>query len=179
MILTSLKIDSFGCLQGVEIGFQKGLNVILGPNEAGKSTLLAAIEKSLFVSAELSRKDFAGELQRYVPIGGKSSIGMTLEFIPGGDSSAVMLTRAWGSVTESRLTLPGGALVDNEPAIREYIDSVLPAREGTMKSIFITPQSSLSLTIEQLRKQMVSRSVHSGRESGSFTMSISTGGTAA
>lgn len=48
MKLRSLRTDGFGRLAGTTFTFGPGLNVVVGPNEAGKSTLAAAIVASLY-----------------------------------------------------------------------------------------------------------------------------------
>ncbi len=48
MRLRSLRIDGFGRLAERRFDFAPGLNVVVGPNEAGKSTLAAAIVASLY-----------------------------------------------------------------------------------------------------------------------------------
>ena len=48
MILRSLRVDGFGRLADRTFEFGPGLNVVVGPNEAGKSTLAAAIVASLY-----------------------------------------------------------------------------------------------------------------------------------
>ncbi len=48
MIIRSLSVRNFGCLADEEIEFSPALNIIRGPNEAGKSTLQAALLTVLF-----------------------------------------------------------------------------------------------------------------------------------
>ena len=48
MIIHRLKLNQFKRFQNYEIHLQPGLNVIKGPNEAGKSTLLEALISSFF-----------------------------------------------------------------------------------------------------------------------------------
>ncbi len=48
MILRALRIDGFGRIANRTFAFGPGLNVVVGPNEAGKSTLAAAIVASLY-----------------------------------------------------------------------------------------------------------------------------------
>lgn len=55
MKLRRLTIAGFGRLAGRTFAFADGLNVVYGPNEAGKSTLAAAIVASLYGNAR--RKD--------------------------------------------------------------------------------------------------------------------------
>lgn len=51
MILRSLRVENFGCLGRGEWSFERGINVVRGPNEAGKSTLAEAVAKVLLGSA--------------------------------------------------------------------------------------------------------------------------------
>ncbi|MDQ6712255.1 MAG: AAA family ATPase [Candidatus Dormibacteraeota bacterium] len=48
MRLTRIEIDGFGTLQGVELRFGPSMNLVVGPNEAGKSTLQEAIVTGLY-----------------------------------------------------------------------------------------------------------------------------------
>ena len=48
MRLLALRVDGFGRLTDRRFDFAPGLNVVVGPNEAGKSTLAAAIVASLY-----------------------------------------------------------------------------------------------------------------------------------
>jgi len=48
MRLARLRIRNFGCLRDENLEFAPGVNIIRGPNEAGKSTLQAAIIAALF-----------------------------------------------------------------------------------------------------------------------------------
>ena len=48
MKLESLEIDRFGVFSGTKLQFAPGFQLIYGPNEAGKSTLLQLIRELLF-----------------------------------------------------------------------------------------------------------------------------------
>ncbi|HYM49378.1 MAG TPA: AAA family ATPase [Candidatus Limnocylindrales bacterium] len=48
MILTRIQIAGFGTLRGTDLRFGRGMNLVVGPNEAGKSTLQEAILTALF-----------------------------------------------------------------------------------------------------------------------------------
>jgi uncharacterized protein YhaN len=70
--LRALRIDGFGKLADRTFAFGPGLNVVVGPNEAGKSTLAAALVASLY---GLQR----GEKERWRPWAG-STFGTTLTY---------------------------------------------------------------------------------------------------
>ena len=44
MIIRDLRLRPFAGLADVKVSFEEGLNVILGPNEAGKTTLVNALK---------------------------------------------------------------------------------------------------------------------------------------
>ena len=48
MRLTRIEIEGFGALQGMELHFGPTMNLVVGPNEAGKSTLQEAIVTGLY-----------------------------------------------------------------------------------------------------------------------------------
>lgn len=68
MKLINLKIYGYGCFdRETEIAFNDGINVVYGPNEAGKSTIINAITKILFGETDNSfipwlSDDYAGIL---------------------------------------------------------------------------------------------------------------------
>ena len=77
MRLRSLRIDGFGRLADRTFEFGPGLNVVVGPNEAGKSTLAAALVAALY---GLQR----GEKDRWRPWTGTSyATALTYETADG------------------------------------------------------------------------------------------------
>jgi len=55
MILRSVELESFGRFKGQTIEFRRGMNLVIGPNEAGKSTLAEAVPAVLFGTQNLER----------------------------------------------------------------------------------------------------------------------------
>src|SRR6516225_10927345 len=49
MRLRRLRVASFGAIESVEVEFGPGLNVLYGPNDLGKSTVVAAIRLGLLL----------------------------------------------------------------------------------------------------------------------------------
>lgn len=47
MFIRKVKIHNFKCYKDFEITLEEGLNIIVGDNEAGKSTILEAINLAL------------------------------------------------------------------------------------------------------------------------------------
>lgn len=66
MVIKSLKIDGYGKLHGVTVLFSQGFNMIYGPNETGKSTLVRCLVSLLYGQNALNR-DGLNEKDLMVP----------------------------------------------------------------------------------------------------------------
>ncbi len=151
MILEQLHIDSFAGLSDGRVDFKPGLNIMLGPNEAGKSTLFHVITHILFTPARLTKRRFEMELGPFLPLGGGDSIGGRLAFAHLG--GRFELFKRWGQQQESELLLPDGSRVRQEQSIAERLRDMLPAGEATVRAVLMTYQSSLAGTLTALRQQ--------------------------
>ena len=80
MRLSRIRIDGFGALQGMDLRFGPAMNLVVGPNEAGKSTLQEAIVTGLFglQSAERTRGMAVDRAERWRPWQG-GAFGVSLE----------------------------------------------------------------------------------------------------
>ena len=74
MILRSIEMESFGRFHGQTIEFRRGMNLVIGPNEAGKSTIAEAVPAVLFGT---------DRLERYKPWG-RNACSASLFFEGGG-----------------------------------------------------------------------------------------------
>src|SRR5881409_1722134 len=81
MRLTRIEIDGFGSLQGVDLRFGPAMNLVVGPNEAGKSTLQEAIVTGLYGlrSGNGARAATVERADRWRPWQG-GDFGLALEF---------------------------------------------------------------------------------------------------
>lgn len=147
MIITAVKLYPFGGLTNEEKKFDKGLNVIIGPNETGKSTIFNAIQKVFFTPSKLDKRTFENEINRYIPLGGGDTIKVELQFLFNRETYT--LRRTWGASPSAELKSPKG-IVTNEDEIANKLNSMLPAKEGTYKSVLMTYQSGLSKTLDDL-----------------------------
>ena len=74
MILESLQVTSFAALVSVRIELNPGANLILGPNEAGKSTLFKALQHLLLTPVNLNKRGFQELIQPLMPVGGGDTV---------------------------------------------------------------------------------------------------------
>ena len=78
--LTRIEIEGFGTLQGVDLRFGPAMNLVVGPNEAGKSTLQEAIVTGLYglQSSDRARSALVERADRWRPWQG-GNFGLALE----------------------------------------------------------------------------------------------------
>ncbi|OHD74256.1 MAG: hypothetical protein A2177_15045 [Spirochaetes bacterium RBG_13_68_11] len=148
MILRRLRVHPFGRFADREVTFGPSLTVVLGPNEAGKSTLLSAVKTALFVPAKLSRPKFQEYLGRFLPVDGGDVVRVEIAF--AADGGEYTLVRRWGSDPVSELQQPRGGPIGDEKAILDRVAGLLPASPRTMVSVLMIGQSELGRTIDTI-----------------------------
>jgi DNA repair protein SbcC/Rad50 len=153
MILRALRLHPFGCFTDKSVAFAPGLNVVLGPNEAGKSTLFAAV-KSSFLRARLAKPQFQSLIARYLPVTGGDVAAVEIELLT--PTGAWTLRRRWGASPGSELILPGGGALADEEAISAKLEEALPAKQGTFWWILLTGQAELAETVSTLKNKKAS-----------------------
>ena len=153
MILKRIALTPFGGLTNAKFNFKPGLNVIHGPNEAGKSTIFNALQRVLFTPAHLTPSVFRREMESFLPLEGGDTIVVSLCLNLNGDTYA--LRRTWGATKSAELTLPRGSIITDEDVVQERLISMLPAKEGTFKTVLMTYQSGLPKTVEELEDEPI------------------------
>ncbi len=66
MIIRRLNLHPFAGVSNSNFEFQPGINVVFGPNEAGKSTLVNALRTVLLEPTDYRKKKWDDELLRFV-----------------------------------------------------------------------------------------------------------------
>ncbi|HYG60471.1 MAG TPA: AAA family ATPase, partial [Symbiobacteriaceae bacterium] len=90
MRLDELSLTGFGRFRGERFDLGPGLNIIYGPNEAGKSTLQAFLLGMLYgFKKPGQRRDYAADAFRYQPWGGGEYRGSLTYTLDGGRSFRV------------------------------------------------------------------------------------------
>jgi exonuclease SbcC len=149
MRLREIRLCPFAGLSDRRVSFGPQLNVVLGDNEAGKTTVFRALESVLFKRTDLTPARMKDFVRPYLPIGGGDTIAVELRFEHGGGD--YQLRREWGGARPgASLTLPDGNIVTQENSIAERMESMLGATEGTYRSVLLTYQSGLGQTLADL-----------------------------
>ena len=151
MIIDRLQLDPFAGISDKKISFRKGLNVVLGPNEAGKSTLLNALRLVLFVPTDCGKRVFDQEIADFMPLSGGDTIRVSLGFKIGKKNYSV--TKCWGySRQTSELRLPSGGLRTNAQDVQEELQNLLIVSRRSSDSVLLGAQSRLGHTYDSLEE---------------------------
>lgn len=136
MILSRFRLKRFKRFDDFEIRLRRGLNLLVGPNECGKSTIVEALGISLFVDPGTKSK----AVQSLEAWGSSGGMELELEFEHGG--TEYVLTKNFG---EGRAELKGGGeTISDRDAVahriaemvgfgsREAFESVALVRQGEL-----------------------------------------------
>lgn len=135
----------FAGMRDQEVCFRPGMNVVLGDNETGKSTMVSGIYGTLFTHSKLNRKTKADEefIQSSFPADGGNSIDGTVEMVQAGVK--ITVEKEWGktSADDSRtvLTYDGGKQVKRDAAEKE-LKELLPYGAGIYNYVVFGRQSN-------------------------------------
>lgn len=145
MIITSIKLHPFAGISDLKVPLKAGLNVVLGPNEAGKSTLVSALNVALFESTKYRQPHWVNHLERFVPLQGGDVFQVSVEFAIGGDKYEI--SKTFGAEDSTRLVLPGGQSVVDQVTAEKQLGELLEFEQGTWRNVLICEQSTLPRTL--------------------------------
>ncbi len=125
MQIKSVRIESFASIRHMEIAdLEPGLNIVVGDNEAGKSTVLSAM-RAAFFHRHRAQTDAVRE---FMPYDGLGRPEVSVEFRLG--SVDYTLTKSFLTRPQARLAWPGGRLEGDavEDRLAELIGFSHPQR---------------------------------------------------
>ncbi len=152
MIINKAKLLSFGGLADRSFTFKEGLNVLCGPNEAGKSTLVNALYAALFVPAGVKKSEEAWTafLQYQLPHPAADTAAVELEFeTEAGDK--LQLSRAWGSGKGEKLLLNKAGEIHDPAEIKRQLELALRYGRATYRDILFARQEEMNKTLQRLQ----------------------------
>lgn len=149
MRIRRLHLHPFAGTPDREVTFASGLNVVLGPNEAGKTTLRKALRQVLFVPTKLTKRQAEEEVLPYLPLGGGDTTRVTVDL--ENEGRVWKLTKRWtGGNSASELHLPDGGLLSEGTAVEEALASLLGLSQGTWEHVLFATQGGLGSCLVRL-----------------------------
>jgi exonuclease SbcC len=150
MIIKKYTTGRFAGIKDVNVEFKDGLNVVLGSNESGKTTLIEGIHSVLFRPSKIGRKttedkEFHSKFMPY-PVG--DSIDGEIEIEHDGETYT--LSKEWGTEASSKLTMPNKVVIKNDLSIKDTLKDVYIYGEGTYSSVFFLKQYYLKEAINRI-----------------------------
>jgi exonuclease SbcC len=152
MKLRRLTLAPFAGFADRTVEFGSGLNVVLGANDVGKSSLFRAIDCAFFLRSKVNKGTKEGKelLPRMIPIGGDHA-RIAVEMTANG--KGYRLEKVWGQGGTSQLQPEGGAKLAVEETVEETLRGLLPAPAATFQNVLFMGQGALEGTVAQLGRE--------------------------
>ncbi|MGZ5244832.1 MAG: AAA family ATPase, partial [Bacteroidia bacterium] len=158
MKIKELKLHPFAGTRNRTVNFTPGLNVILGANEAGKSTLIKGLSCLFFTEPNLTQSKFDKELKSFLPLSGGDTIRISADIDLQGENYHV--EKEFGAVKRAQLILPTNAELNNITDVQKQLLDKLGFSKATYEQVLITHQSDLANTIKALREEKDGTKAH-------------------
>ncbi|MBU8912861.1 MAG: AAA family ATPase [Spirochaetales bacterium] len=149
MKISAVHLRVFGGITDLGVEFQPGLNIVLGDNESGKSTLFRAIQHTLLTATNLDKRALRKELDPFLPRPDGNFAECTIS-VEGDGSFTVR--RRWGADAEEEATMPDGTIVRGPEDVSRAIDRFLPVSSATFRTILLADQTQLDQTARLLEE---------------------------
>ena len=153
MIIKKIRLFPFAGITDIEIIFEKGLNVISGPNEAGKSTIVRALLFAFFTPTKLTPANEKKVLADVLPVAGGDTVKINLEFEAEGINYT--LEKSWGGSKNSILQINNGKSLNDPTTVQNKIEEILDLNEATWKNMLFAHQATLDKTIKNIQDKEI------------------------
>ena len=153
MRIDRVSSDSFAGVRNFNVGFKDGVNVVYGRNEAGKSTLVNLISRTLFQNARIdgrSDKSFRDSFfpaQRKGSTAAGDSIDGSVTISHGEDT--YKLTKEWGADPRCKLTTPDGNITGQD-SVNDRLRELMQYGEGVYNELLLSSQHNTDAALETL-----------------------------
>lgn len=150
MRIKSYKCSRFAGLKDIDLEFKPGINVILGPNESGKSTIVNGIHSTLFKNTKLKKNNKSDKEFEFKfmpkPSGDFIDGKVTIESAKG----EYEISKEWGSSIDLKLLSPDGSIVKDKDNIEKILNEVLIHGESTYSNIVFAKQRDLKRALNNI-----------------------------
>ena len=153
MKIDELSCDQFAGVLDKNIRFDKGLNLIVGQNESGKSTLIDLLYYLFFQDAVIDGRRDKEFKDRYFPRTTGQYQGDTIDGTVrfSGNSGSYKLTKEWsGKNGSSKLMLPDGTTIRDGQTIRRILQEELEYGRGIYDEFVFASQRRAQTVLQNL-----------------------------
>lgn len=144
MILEKYSCEQYAGVHDQEISFRPGMNVVLGDNEAGKSTMISGILDALQMPAQLDGRKHKAFLERSFPSNGANAIDVTVRLNIGGEQ--IVIKKEWDreDPKDGRTTLryAESGIRHRDSAAEEKLSALLQYGSGVYRNIIFGRQDN-------------------------------------
>lgn len=159
MLIKRFSSNRFAGLKEIDVEFSEGLNVMLGPNESGKSTIVEGIYATLFKAPALRMSVKADKLfrDRFMPHPDGDAIdGEIILCVKGKE---YRLKKEWGAEESLQLLTPEGNIIKDKTAVTKAINELLRFGPGTYSSVVFAKQRDIKRALGKILSDNTSREV--------------------
>ncbi|MEE9442195.1 MAG: AAA family ATPase [candidate division Zixibacteria bacterium] len=150
MIIKNAHINGFGVFSNKSInGFDHGINVVYGPNEFGKSTILEFIRRVLFGFPRASKS-----LNQYLPLDGGQYGGVLECLISSGEK--LRISRLGGNGKRKLTITVSDKMISGPDALRKFIGSIT---ENVFNNVYAFGLNELQI-VESLEDEEISNFIY-------------------
>ena len=150
MIIKKYSCQRFAGIKDKSIDFLDGINVLLGENESGKSTLIEGIHSVMFQSIKYDKRSALDKkfCLKFMPIPNGDVIDG--QMMISNDQGDYLLSKEWGTSPSVLLVTPKAEKIKSEDKINEILKEVFRFGEGTFSNILFSKQVHIREALEKI-----------------------------
>ncbi|MFM7639468.1 MAG: AAA family ATPase [Bacteroidota bacterium] len=149
MKLKQIELCPFAGFNQRTVAFESGLNILLGENEAGKSTLINAIKAVLFENTTQNKRALQDFSDKYFPRGKSDQAKVVLVFVVG--SIEYTLTKVWGAGKLAHLKASDGSSWNDDLSVQTQLENLLILHRGSWVTVLFADQNTLLETAQSIQ----------------------------
>jgi exonuclease SbcC len=150
MIIKEYRCRRFAGIKDKSYEFKEGLNVLLGNNESGKSTLIEGIHAAMFKATKQDRRSVADKTfySKFMPLPDGDTIDSQLVLVC--KDGEITICKEWGANPSVKLTTPQAEILVSEAKVNQTLKQILTFGEGTFSNILFSKQAHFRQALQKI-----------------------------